>query len=231
MRIIRGRLTPEVGALLVKALAAARETSCISGARGPDAPEADPPTMEQQQADALALLAETALHHGIDPGAPGERYQVVVHVDAAVLADADAPGQSVLEDGVRVPAGTSQRLACDASRVVMRHDPDGRVRGGRRPDAHDSRRRYAERSTIATAAAASRAAASASARAITSVTGPTAAPPRSRTSRCCVAGTTAPSTRRATRSIDSRTASCGSAGRTAGSCPTSRRRLRCPAIP
>ena len=38
--------------------------------------------MEQQQADALALLAETALHHGIDPGAPGERYQVVVHVDA-----------------------------------------------------------------------------------------------------------------------------------------------------
>ena len=33
--------------------------------------------MEQQQADALALLAETALHHGLDPGAPGERYQVV----------------------------------------------------------------------------------------------------------------------------------------------------------
>ena len=83
--------------------------------------------MEQQRADALALIAETALHHGIDPGAPGERYQVVVHVDAAVLADADQVGQSVLEDGVRVPAGTSQRLACDASRVVMRHDEDGRV--------------------------------------------------------------------------------------------------------
>ena len=49
--------------------------------------------MAQQQADALALLAETALHHGIDPGAPGERYQVVVHVDAPVLADPDAPGQ------------------------------------------------------------------------------------------------------------------------------------------
>jgi 5-methylcytosine-specific restriction endonuclease McrA len=86
----------------------------------------DPPTMDQLQADALALLAETALHHGIDPGTPGERYQVVVHVDAAVLADAEAPGQSVLEDGARVPAGTSQRLACDATRVVMRHDPDGR---------------------------------------------------------------------------------------------------------
>src|SRR5688572_581998 len=122
---VRGRLTPEVGALLMQALAAARET-LYQRSRAPG-PEADPPTMEQQQADALALLAETALHHGLDPGAPGERYQVVVHVDAEVLADADAPGQSVLEDGARVPAGTSQRLACDASRVVMRHDADGRV--------------------------------------------------------------------------------------------------------
>src|SRR2546422_1440287 len=123
--ILRGRLTPEVGALLVQALAAARET-LYQQARGTE-PEGDPPTMVQQQADALALLAETALHHGIDPGAPGERYQVVVHVDAEVLADPDQPGQSVLEDGARVPAGTSQRLACDASRVVMRHAPDGQV--------------------------------------------------------------------------------------------------------
>jgi hypothetical protein len=123
--IVRGRLTPEVGALLVQALAAARET-LYQRARDKD-PEADPPTMVQQQADALALLAETALHHELDPGARGERYQVVVHVDAEVLADPDAPGQSIIEDGARVPAGTSRRLACDASRVVMRHDHDGRL--------------------------------------------------------------------------------------------------------
>src|SRR5437763_2117191 len=127
---IRGRLAPEVGALLMQALAAAREAvypkNVPAGTCAPGVPQ-KPPTMEQQQADALALLAETALHHGIDPGAPGERYQVVVHVDAAVLADADQAGQSVLEDGLRVPAGTSQRLACDASRVVMRHDADGRL--------------------------------------------------------------------------------------------------------
>jgi hypothetical protein len=122
---IHGRLAPEVGALLLKALAAGREA--LYQQRRKTAPEADPPTMEQQQADALALLAETALHHDLDPGAPAERYQVVVHVDAAVLADAAAPGQSVLEDGARVPAGTSQRLACDASRVVMRHDAEGRL--------------------------------------------------------------------------------------------------------
>ena len=63
----------------------------------------------------------------LDIGAPGERYQVVVHVDAPVLADPDQPGQSVLEDGARVSPETSQRLACDASRVVMRHDEDGRL--------------------------------------------------------------------------------------------------------
>jgi hypothetical protein len=82
-------------------------------------------SVAQRQADALMLVAETALHHGIDPGTPGARYQVVVHVDADVLADADAAGQSVVEGGARVSAETSQRLACDASRVEMRHDADG----------------------------------------------------------------------------------------------------------
>ena len=122
---IRGRLSPEVGALLLKALAAAREI--LYQRRRDQAPDLDPPTMGQQQADALALLAETALHHELDPGAPGERYQVVVHIDAEVLANSEARGQSVFEGGVRVPAGTSQRLACDASRVVMRQDAEGRV--------------------------------------------------------------------------------------------------------
>jgi hypothetical protein len=70
--------------------------------------------------DALELIAEVALRHELDPGAPGERYQVVVHVDAEALEDADAAGRSVFEDGARVPAGTSQRLACDASRVGLR---------------------------------------------------------------------------------------------------------------
>ncbi len=146
MVVVRGRLEPEAGSVLIQALAAARDalyqrarseavgTSPTDGPAGPlprggsaEPPDADRPSMAQQQADALGLLAETALHHGIDPGSPAERYQVVVHVDGPVLADPDAPGQSVLEDGARVPAGTSQRLACDATRVIMLHDPDGRV--------------------------------------------------------------------------------------------------------
>lgn len=128
--VLRGRLTPEVGALFLRTLDAARETLYQRHrATGPVAsdPAAAVPTRPQQQADALAVLAETALHHDLDPGTPGERYQVVVHVDAGVLADPDQRGQSVLEDGPSVSAETSRRLACDASRVVMRHDEDGKV--------------------------------------------------------------------------------------------------------
>jgi 5-methylcytosine-specific restriction endonuclease McrA len=130
--VLRGRLAPEVGALLLRALDAARET-LYQRRRATEAvlsvgdPASAAPTRAQQQADALALLAETALHHALDPGAPGERYQVVVHVDAAVLADPAQSGQSVLEEGSHVSAETSRRLACDASRVMMRHDAEGRL--------------------------------------------------------------------------------------------------------
>ena len=132
MVVIRGRLTPEAGAVLMQAMAAARETlyqrTCgTDAASSVEDVSAETSLMAQQQADALALLAESALHHGIDPGTPGERYQVVVHVDAPVLADSEALGQSVLEGGTHVSAETSRRLACDATRVVMRHDPDGRI--------------------------------------------------------------------------------------------------------
>ena len=132
MVVIHGRLAPEAGAVLMQALEAAREK--LYRPRRPADPDvvvddvsAETPPVEQQRADALALLAETALHHGVDPGGPAERYQVVVHVDAAVLADPDAAGQSVLDNGTHVSPETSQRLACDASRVIMRHDADGHV--------------------------------------------------------------------------------------------------------
>src|SRR2546427_3650216 len=231
MVVIRGRLAPEVGAVLVQALAAARET-LYQRARSMDAEDgfAETPTMAQQQADALALVAETALHHGIDPGAPAERYQVVVHVDAPALADPDQPGQSVLADGTHVSAETSRRLACDASRVVMRHGCDGRVvevaaRTRTIPPAlrralhhrdHGCRfpgcgRRFGQGHHIRHWAQ--------------------GAPPRSRIPPCFVAATTARFTRRATSSIASPTARFGSAARTGGLCRRCRLLWRCSAIP
>jgi hypothetical protein len=98
MVVVRGRLEPEIGALLRQALAAAREELYERGRRkAPTATQMadrslEPPSLAQQQADALALLTETALHRDLDPGAPGERYQVVVHVDAPALANPDQPG-------------------------------------------------------------------------------------------------------------------------------------------
>jgi 5-methylcytosine-specific restriction endonuclease McrA len=130
MVIVRGRLTPEIGAILRRALEAGCETLYQQRHRNlahqTGERPLDPPTQSQQRADALALVAESALHSGLDPGASGERYQVVIHVDAGVLADTSA-GQSVLEDGAHVSAETSERLTCDASRTVMRHDAAGRV--------------------------------------------------------------------------------------------------------
>ncbi|MEK7715117.1 MAG: DUF222 domain-containing protein, partial [candidate division NC10 bacterium] len=67
MVVLRGRLEPEVGALLVQALAAAREAlyqqrSAAGAAEGAEDGCHEAPPLAQQQADALALLAETALH-------------------------------------------------------------------------------------------------------------------------------------------------------------------------
>ena len=234
MVVLRGRLAPEVGALLLRALDAARETLYQRTRGGATPPATDPamapPTRAQQQADALALLAETALHHELDPGAPGERYQVVVHVDAAVLADPEQPGQSVLEEGSHVSAETSRRLACDASRVVMRHDEEGRVV------------EIGARTRTIPPGAAAGAAPSGPELSLPGLpragrTGPSRAPlgagrpdRRSATSSCCAAGITARYTRRDTGSRENPTARSSSGGRMAGRYPRCRRRSRCPRI-
>jgi hypothetical protein len=85
--------------------------------RGPLSPVPAPePNPVQQRADALLLMAESALHHELDPGAPGERYHVILQVDAS--------GESTLGDGTHVSAETSERLSCDASRTWIRHDEE-----------------------------------------------------------------------------------------------------------
>ncbi len=120
MLVLRGRLSPEVGAVVQRALEAAADRLYHEAA---DQTEV---SAGQRRADALGLVAESALAGDLDHGVAGDRYQVVVHVDADVLQDDGGAGQSALEDadGLHVPAETSQRLACDASTVVMRHSAD-----------------------------------------------------------------------------------------------------------
>ncbi|MYH51903.1 MAG: DUF222 domain-containing protein, partial [Gemmatimonadetes bacterium] len=68
---------------------------------------------------------------GAGSGSRAERYQVVVHTDAATLAERGETGRSEL-DGVRVSAETSRRMACDAARVAMGHRDGEVVSVGRR---------------------------------------------------------------------------------------------------
>ncbi len=74
MVVIRGRLAPEVGAVLIQALNAARDALYQQGrAQTFDAPldaSGEAPPLAQQQADALALLAETALRQRDRSGLP-----------------------------------------------------------------------------------------------------------------------------------------------------------------
>jgi hypothetical protein len=103
MVVVSGRLAPEAGAALLRALDAGGEQ--LYG-----------PHRGQQ-------------FGGSNEPSRGDRYQVVVHVDAEALPAAVAAGAggSSCLDGSHVSAETSRRLACDSALVVMRHAADGRV--------------------------------------------------------------------------------------------------------
>jgi hypothetical protein len=120
--VVRGRLTPEVAALLMRAIEAASD-ALHRGAKSECTPE-------QRRADALGLLGERAMAVGFEgpvSGTRAERYQVVLHVEPSTLQADGEPGRAELEDGTRVSAETCRRLACDASGVTVTHAADGGV--------------------------------------------------------------------------------------------------------
>ena len=89
MVVLRARLTPEVGAVVLRALEAALEQV---PAAAEDAADRDEASIAQRRADALGLVAESALAGGLDPGSPADRFQVTVHVDAETLCSRAATG-------------------------------------------------------------------------------------------------------------------------------------------
>jgi hypothetical protein len=132
MLVIEARLAPEEGAVFMKALEAAQE---LEWKKGADAPAGASLSPGQKRADALGTLARAALAGGISAATPASgatpvdssRYEVVVHVDAEVLADPDAPGRCEIEDGSKIPAGALRRITCDSAIVTMTHGKDGQV--------------------------------------------------------------------------------------------------------
>ncbi len=132
MVVVRGRLTPEVGSVLRRALAVACDqarrapasdggveedaagapvgaSSGVEGEAADGSADAEEPTLAQRQADAIGTVAEAALVGGLDRGTAGDRYQVVLHVDAGALAQARY-----------VPAGTPS-----ATRTALGSPGDG----------------------------------------------------------------------------------------------------------
>ena len=113
MLVLQGRLPPEVGAVLVKALRIATEM-----VGGEDSAEPS-----QRLCDAMGEVAGAALGKGLAERAGKawtSSYQVLVHVDEAVLVDGDA-GRCEVEGGIGASPETLRRLTCDAPMIEV-HD-------------------------------------------------------------------------------------------------------------
>ena len=106
---IHGRLAPEDGALVVRALESARDSLW----RGSAEPR---PARQASNAETLVAVADGALARPGEGRTGGERYQVVIHADEAALSH-DGDGGCELEDGSALAPETARRLACDASLV------------------------------------------------------------------------------------------------------------------
>jgi hypothetical protein len=144
--ILKGRLDPEVGMLLQKALELAgdalfrAESEPASGGERTPAPA--------RRADAMGLLAETALRAGVEVAdaeteteteartgtrtrtrttGRADRFQVILHVSAETSGgDRGVAHERVaLRPDALLPSATRDRLACDASRIEVREAPDG----------------------------------------------------------------------------------------------------------
>ena len=145
MYVVRGLLPAEVGALLMRAVEAA-SYALYREERAANAAVDSEKAGAQRRADALGLLAERALAAGLgDPpisGSRAERFQVVLHVEPEAVSGTDTSARSAqpphgplgsagprseLDDGTRVSAETSRRLACDAGMVRIHHAPDGSI--------------------------------------------------------------------------------------------------------
>ncbi len=120
--VVSGRLDPEAGAMLMRAVEVASDALF----RGESDPEQTTPA--QRRADAVGLLAERALAAGFGDDARGtraDRYQVLLHVEPETLRAHEPSGRSEL-DGVRVCKETARRLTCDAGVAVVEGEPETR---------------------------------------------------------------------------------------------------------
>lgn len=120
--VLRGRLPAEQGAVLVKAIETAREDLDQGVPAGTPQDSREP--LGARNLDALVEIADGSLAGAGAASTGGDRFQVVVHVEAAAL-EGDPAARCELESGALLSAEAARRLACDAS-LVRIIEQDGR---------------------------------------------------------------------------------------------------------
>jgi hypothetical protein len=122
--VLRGRFTPEQGALISKALDAAKDQLFEEHKQVPEE-QAPPCPIASRRADALERVAENFLAGADHDASGGDRYLVNIHTQADALRAVGDAAESEIEDRGHVPAETSRRMACDCSVVHWREDDQG----------------------------------------------------------------------------------------------------------
>jgi hypothetical protein len=107
-RSVSGTLTPEVGQKLEAALAKAAQPA------GPD----DTRTPRQRRHDALGEIADRYMAQA-EPSFNGAPRTVIVTIDLQVLEDRLRQQWIDMPSGVKLPAATARRLACDAELIPV----------------------------------------------------------------------------------------------------------------
>lgn len=132
--VFNGRLSAEVGAMLMEALQSSidhqdKEVTAVtsSDCNADDSRHCErSDAISQRRADAIAEMAECYLAHGPAQSSSADRYQVMLHVYPDATSTAETSEWSGhIEDGPHVTAVTSKRICCDASINRMVEDEHG----------------------------------------------------------------------------------------------------------
>ncbi len=131
--LVKARLTPEQGAIWIKAFEQAESNQESNQGANDSAGDED---FAAHRADVMTqALAETLVHRSdAKPQSSGDRYQVMVHVSAETLPSEVSVGTSTvsnsvahIEGGPYLHAETVRRLTCDGALVSVLEDDQGTV--------------------------------------------------------------------------------------------------------
>jgi hypothetical protein len=116
------QLRPEEAAVVRRAI----ELAMSRGWHSADVSEGTPPP-SLRRVDAFVAVAEQYLAGPTAEGTVASPVEVVIHVDAAALADASSDAVGTLDDGTTLTPAATDRLLCDAAVVEVVEDSRGNV--------------------------------------------------------------------------------------------------------